>query len=48
MGNDGVDKFDQMLGISIGYLLVWLIGGLGLAFYVRAQTKDPAAKSHYC
>ena len=47
MAYDGVDKMSQMWYISIGYLGLWLIGGTGLAFYVRSQTKDAASKSHY-
>ena len=48
MSEGRMDKIDQMWAISGGYLAVWLIGGTVLSFYVRAQTKDPSIKGHYC
>ena len=48
MAYDGVDKMDQLWYITFGYIGFWIIFGIGMAFYVRAQTKDVTCKDHYC
>ena len=44
----GTDKYVLMRYITLGYAMTWLVVGLPLAFYVRAQTADVACKSSYC
>ena len=43
-----IDKLDQMMYITYGYIGLWIVGGTLLSFYVRAQTSDVASKGQYC
>ena len=42
-----VDKYTQMTYISLGFLALWFVFGIPLAFYVRGQTMDLASKGSY-
>ena len=42
------NKHDLIWAMTGGFVGLWLVVGLALAFYVRAKTINEASKSNYC
>ena len=42
------DKHTLIWSMTGGFVGLWLVAGLGIAFYVRAKTTNPDAKNNYC